>query len=202
MLSLFSPVLCCFGFFFPWVRRREAKRNRASQSSSETQLLSMKHGLLLFQQSMPYITPLVDVRGFKVTWSGYQIQSCTHSWEPSCATGTPDLTNFFPHKQVAVCVRVPVWVPGACACVCVQFHNQCHVTKIKASGIIFSFALEAVVFQPAFLDCFQKDRGGWEGSQFVLFWFFLPREACAISSQYTRCIMVKFLMLDFRLYQH
>ena len=150
MLSLFSPVLLrCFGFFVPWVRRSEAKGSRESQSSSETQLLSMKHGLLLFQQSMPYITPSVDVRGFKVTWSGYQIQSCTHSWEPSCATGTPDLINYFPHEQVAVCVCACVRVGCVCVCVCVQFHNQYHVTKIKASGIIF-FSLEAIVFQPAF----------------------------------------------------
>ena len=34
----------------------------------------------------------------------------SYSWEPSCATGTPDLMNYFPHGQVAACVR---------ACVCV-----------------------------------------------------------------------------------
>lgn len=98
------------------MRRSEAKGSRESQSSSETQLLSMKHGLLPFQQSMPYITPSVDGGGCEVTSSGYQIQSCTHSWEPSCAAGTPDLTNSFPHEQVAVCVRACVGVACVCAC--------------------------------------------------------------------------------------
>lgn len=149
LLSLFSPVLlCCFillCFFrlfccFPWVRRSEAEGSRESQSSSETQLLSMKHGLLLFQQSMPYITPSVDVRGFKVTWSWYQIQSCTHSWEPSCATGTPDLINYFPHEQVAACVLACVL--GVCGWVCARAIPQLvPCDKIKASGIIFFFPL-------------------------------------------------------------
>lgn len=89
------------------------------------------------------------------------------------------------------------WVcVGVCAC-----NSTTSAMRQKLKHQVLFFSLEAIVFQPAFIFLIASKQNGEVGWGANLF-FYLPRQACAISSQYTRCIMINFLMLDFRLYYH